>query len=519
MDPQKADRIGRYPVKVLPPLIDRSAEDVYAGHPGEDVAQEDEAYVGPLRKLTAALRTMGARACGNVLENRAESRRLRASLAVATGFERYHREGSQAFGLANAAIPTDLSPIAHVPNVLNSVRQEISSRQRKVNSRVKRDFYWLAILFVLAVITFEMFAHFFHEDAWWLGFYLLVLAWIGFRALRGRWMLREAVAEDYRAVAEILRVQHAWLSAGLTRRVDREHLQGVDQDLAPIRDCAKTIIAWILLRHGWKDSASVRDWAHVRGTSVQPRDLRAKKNPPCDWIGSQLWYFINNGENREKRVHIIDAASWCLFVASGMLAAVLWMWLAFPKVMTMFKHMAHIRLPYWVSAISFDIQPFLWLLLAVLPLGFRILNHDIRRGLGAILLTGMSGMLAAVGVALTLLSAGPLIADATRMHDADFAVTYAVSAGLVVLSAGAGALRYLMERLNVEAEALEYRDARGRFERGERRLARGSDPGTGAPADEEAAKRVVYELGCLALAENEAWLKSRRERPLTPVVG
>ena len=99
------------------------------------------------------------------------------------------------------------------------------------------------------------------------------------------------------------------------------------------------------------------------------------------------------------------------------------------------------------------------------------------------------------------------------------AAIYAVLAGLVVLSAVAGALRYLMERLNVEAEALEYRDARDRFERAERRLARGSDPATGVPADEDAARRVVYELGRLALAENEAWLKSRRERPLTPVVG
>ncbi len=88
-----------------------------------------------------------------------------------------------------------------------------------------------------------------------------------------------------------------------------------------------------------------------------------------------------------------------------------------------------------------------------------------------------------------------------------------------MISAAAGALRYLMERLNVEAEALEYRDACDRFERAERQLARGSDPATGAPADEEAARRVVYELGRLALAENEAWLKSRRERPLTPVVG
>jgi hypothetical protein len=89
----------------------------------------------------------------------------------------------------------------------------------------------------------------------------------------------------------------------------------------------------------------------------------------------------------------------------------------------------------------------------------------------------------------------------------------------VVLYAIAGAMRYLMERLNIEAEALEYRDARARFELAERRLAPGSDPVSGAPADEEAAQRLVHELGRLALAENEAWLNSRRERPLTPIVG
>src|SRR3984893_12943403 len=114
-------------------------------------------------------------------------------------------------------------------------------------------------------------------------------------------MLWEAVAEDYRAVAEILRVQRAWWSAGLNARVDREHLQGVDQDLAPIRDCAKTIIAWSLLRHGWSAGAPMLDWAHVRGAASEPRDLRGREKPPPDWIGSQLWYFVNNSQERERR--------------------------------------------------------------------------------------------------------------------------------------------------------------------------------------------------------------------------
>jgi hypothetical protein len=507
MDPAKADRTGRYHVKVLPPLLDRSVDDVYAGHPGEDMPQDHATHVGPLRKLTNAMRAVAVRLGRGDLQNETRARWLRASLAVATGFERYHNKGSQTAGSTDAAIPVDLSPIADVPNALKLARLGISSRQRSVNSYAKGLFYLLASLFVSAVVAFEIFAKFFHGSWWWLGGYLVFLALIGLTVLLGRWRLWDAVAEDYRAVTEILRVQRAWLSAGLTARVDREHLQGVDQDLAPIRECAKTIVVWILLRHGWNEGAPVRDWAHVRGTSMQPRNLRGEKNPPDDWIGSQLWYLIHNGENRERWVQVIDAASWCLFVVSGVLAAVLWTWLAFPKLATMFEDRAHC-LPSWV-----------WFLLAAGVIGLRIWTHDIYRGLGAIVLTGALGALAAIVVALAFVSAGPLIVHATRMDDAHFAVTNAVIAGLVVLSAVAGALRYLMERLNIEAEALDYRDASGRFERAEQRLARGLDPATGAPSDEEAAKRIVYELGYVALAENEAWLKSRRERPLTPVVG
>ena len=122
------------------------------------------------------------------------------------------------------------------------------------------------------------------------------------------------------------------------------------------------------------------------------------------------------------------------------------------------------------------------------------------RGRGAIFLAGAAGILAAVALALALVDAGPLVAQVSDICNDELAAIYAVIITLVVLSAAAGALRYLIERLNVEAEALEYRDARGRFERAERRLARGADPATGTPANEEAAKRVVSEdFGRLAL--------------------
>jgi hypothetical protein len=530
MEPQKDHRTGCFPVKVLPPLVDRSVEEIYAGHPGRDMAQEYESYVGPLRKVRNAIRAWAFRLAGVDDSGKlAELRRLRASLPVAKGFNRYNRARLREAGPANAAAMVDLSPIDNIPDALNLERAQISSRQRKVNGLAKRVFHWLAGLFVADVLIYEIFAKFFHDSWVLLGCYLIVLALIASLALLARRYRWGPVAEDYRAVAEILRVQRAWCSAGLKARVDWEHLQGVDRDLAPIRDCAKTIIAWIFLRHGWKDGAPIRDWAHVRGTSVQPRDLRGEKKSPNDWIGSQLWYFIKNGEDREARAARADVESWCLFVASGVLGAVLFAWLWFDTAMDLSTHAAH-RLPSWATALGFDISFLVWAGLAVAAIKFRGWNHDFRQGTKALVLTAALGMIAAVFLALAFLSAGPLIVCLSHilsrileLHtpapDVHVAVINAVISGLVVLYAVAGAKRYRMERLNIEAEALEYRDARRRFERAERRLARGSDPVSGAPAEEEAAQHLVYELGCLALAENEAWLKSRRERPLTPIVG
>lgn len=91
----------------------------------------------------------------------------------------------------------------------------------------------------------------------------------------------------------------------------------------------------------------------------------------------------------------------------------------------------------------------------------------------------------------------------------------------VMFSATAGAWRYLAEKLNYAALALEYRDARKRFERAERLLTEKIDSKTNRPKKGQCtiAGNIVHDLGMLALRENEAWLKARRERPLSPVVG
>jgi hypothetical protein len=532
MDPHREDRTADYPVKVLAPLADRSVEEVYAGHPGRDAAPERESYVGLLRTMSKAWRAAlaGPAAAAAAVARRAEARQLRASLPVARGIDRYNKTKWQETGGAGVAAAADPSGVASVPDALNAERMQISALQRTVNEHAKLSFRWQAYLFVTAVIVFEVFAKFLHDSWVVLAIYLLVLAAIGVLVFLETSNLSQAVAEDYRAVAEILRVQRAWCSAGLEARVDREHLQGVDHDLAPIRDCAKTIIAWILLRRGWTGTAPARDWAHVRGTSPRFRELRGEPKPPADWIGSQLWYFIKNGEDREAHAARSDAVSWCLFITSALLGAVLLTWLKFGDARSLFQHWAHIRLLDWTPMLGFDASFLLWAALAVLAIWLRRANHDFRQGLQATILTAVFGTIAALMLALAFIDAEPLISATvarlarvlgagTEPPDQNHALINAVISALVVLYAIAGAMRYLMERLNIEAEALEYRDARARFELAERRLAPGSDPVSGAPADEEAAQRLVHELGRLALAENEAWLKSRRERPLTPIVG
>jgi hypothetical protein len=204
--------------------------------------RESESSAGPLRLLVRRCGSVGAGLGVYDPENRPEIRRRRASLILAHAFERYHQHEARAsIGLAGIARPTD---------VLESYRSRIAHHQRAVNKRVKWSFGVLAGLFALAVLLFEIFEKFFHANIKLLGSYICVLCAIGVLAWYASWRRWSEIAEDYRAVAEMLRVQWAWWSAGLTARADREHLQGADQHLAPVRDCAKTVISWILLRAG-----------------------------------------------------------------------------------------------------------------------------------------------------------------------------------------------------------------------------------------------------------------------------
>lgn len=513
-----ADGERTFPATVLPALIEEPHEHVYDGHPGRDMPAPEKQHKPRRLEFGQYVVTKQRH------ERHGTAHALHASLALAKGFERFNRLTA---ALSAADQRADISEVSNIVTAIEESRRVTSRHQGGSNKRSKRVFLSLAILFVTAIATFEVFAKFFPRHPVALGLYILVLMAIAGFVIWARFAAIQPVSEDYRAVSEMLRVQGAWWAAGLRHRVDWEHLQGAPLELARARDAAEAIIAWLLLRRGWFPERD-KNWARVRGSSPQPRHIHPGDKMPADWIGGQIWYFKKNAPLREAAVRVTEAASWCLFVASGWIAILLCAWLWSPSFYGRFHALAEVMGSSSHPFVSAMIGVF-WLAATAVVVWLRVENRSLKRT-SAIVATFVVALLAALFFSMAAVSAAHAVALAVDWltcqpdahcahHDTAHTAEHIMVVGLVVLSAWAGAWRYLTERRNVEAEALEYPEAEGRFERAERLLAPGSDPATGTPQDEARAQALVLELGRLAMTENEAWLKSRRERPLTPVVG
>ena len=513
IEPCGKARVGNYPVTVLPPLTHTSVEDVYAR----------VALAEPLVKAPWWLGWYGR------WQRRTEARHnLRASLVMLGAFDRLHRPGE----LAQQRPPLDLTRLARPTDAIVTIRRVISQLQGNAKSRADRAFLTIAALFVLAVLSLEVFAKFHPQSAIALGCYLVALGGIFSVVLLSRAKQWQPLSEDYRSVNEMLRVQWAWWSAGMSDRVDHRHLQSVDPELARIRQAVQTILAWIWLRSNWTSARPDKpDWADVRGRMAVPRrteSFREDKNTAKDWIGSQIQYFARRHHKYHRRVRWLGTALWSLFAASGWLAGLLCLWLAEHESRDYFLHLG--AATQWlppgrgaaasISAVWTGLAVGLvglWSWIASQPVLEKLAHRSWR--------TTWTVFTAVVGFAVALLLAvavqggamwlaGSVDAHATA-HDAEHLAVVV----FVTLSALAGAMRYVSEKLNFEAQALEYRDILERFERAERLLAEGSNSQTPAPARTDMAQGIVRDLALLALRENEAWLKARRERPLSPVVG
>lgn len=381
---------------------------------------------------------------------------------------------------------------------LERLRASIRPVQAGVKQRTDLAFYLVSGFFVCAVAALEVSNEFFGESSRALLVYLVALAIVMLViewARRNGWQPR---TEDFRAVSEMLRIQRAWWAAGLSDRVDRCHLQGAAWDLARVRDIGGAIIAWAWLCSPWQ--------------TATPDDRNAQV--VRDWVGEQIRYLARSHPQREHRASWMNAATWFIFATSVGLAALLWIWFVCPVVRDAANGLSqHPGSTWWPG-----LPPMAWIALALACGALRVVwLHDVRAG--SLWLTAGMSVVAAALLALGLLGLAAALSHTIGGELKREAVHKAIIVPSVILSAIAGALHFLNEKLGYEPEALAYREALDQFERAERELASVTDPVSGEPTDMERYGRIVRDLGILALRENETWLKARRERPLSVVLG
>src|SRR5262249_2534252 len=118
-------------------------------------------------------------------------------------------------------------PRGNATSALTQIRLALSVLQGSKKQALTRAIKLLALLFVCGVAAMEVHLQF--EGNWPLFAYLALLALIPIVFIIARERALQQYSEDYRAVAEAIRVQLAWWDAGLTApefSVDQMYLCG-----------------------------------------------------------------------------------------------------------------------------------------------------------------------------------------------------------------------------------------------------------------------------------------------------
>ena len=467
---------------------------------------------------------------------------------------------------------TDRTP----DKVLDSIARELEPYAPA--EKYRRFIYMQVGGFLLAVLAFEIFAKYLHDDPKALGAYLIVLlAGLGLFTYV-EWTELQPVAEDRRAVREALRVQSAWWQAGLDKRIDHYYLEGAGGALVYARDAARNIITWAQLKCGGQGA---ENWKAVFAPETWPRFSRKSPNKiPRDWVGNQLFYFRHRKDQRNAKAELFENMSWLLFVTAAFLSLLLLLWLfvdpghtqapyswfdqrgdVLPALLTVVGT-AGAALCWWLSERLLHRVGLAWRRLVVLVAAATaacllffamhvtttiVGRHEVRWAFvlwmapallvavyfmirlspaGAIVRSKlvvdvnephpviMAFALGAVllfGFALQLL---PPLMHETRPSDATIAMTIIY---IIFLPALGATMRFLSEKTALEAETHSYRDAFCWYAHAAE-LLRELKPGNGNRAADERSRELVERLGKMALTENEMWLKSRRQRPLSPLI-
>lgn len=418
----------------------------------------------------------------------ADAGALRRHLRTAWAIRLYNRRTDQ---IAPQDWPASPPPAL---GEMAAFRDGLSAVQGRQQTHWHRSVWLVTLLSLLAVLLLEGFAKF--SAAWPFAAALGLPRW-GAPAYLGvvtgalciyvlaAWRRWQTVHQDYRAVNEVLRVQHAWWAAGLDtarHHAHRHYLVGAGGALEGVRRAAGLVIAWL----------------RIASAPPQPDEQAVKK-----WIDVQAGYFERSAEAREERMRAVLWLSWGAFFLAFGLAG----WLALYAASG--KH-ALIVMAKTLDRVPLGAHGMLLVLGACALAAWFMVG---RRSQPRIALMGPAAAL--VGFVLLGSSLKALAGDLAPALE-EGPKTLAVVT-IVLLLALAGAVRFAAEKLVWEAEGHAYAEAHRRFVEAARRLATFD----ALPAAEREARRraLVEALGGAALAENGAWLRAHRERPVEPVLG
>jgi hypothetical protein len=386
--------------------------------------------------------------------------------------------------------------------LLRGLRGTLSGFQMRVNRKVRSSIFGLAAFFVLAIFSLEIYSAFnrLPPMRWWIlsyGLFLLGAFFLYSLARRFTW---QPIAEDYRAVAEALRVQIVWWEAGLTRpehRVDRFYLRGTRGSLALLRAA---------MRH------------MIDASGLWPCESKPGSNPEQQWIGGQINFFEKRIVDRRTSLSNVEAWTWFLVMAAMGPIAIL------PILDTNVGNLGE-GLRWMAQEAAIQIRVLALAIAAGIVLATvgwlvpRWARQMARLGDQHGRMLNLRRLVVAVAAGLAL---GVIILLGWGLwpptNEPLFALREMLVISSVVLTAIAGAIRFIADKLSWEAEVNGYEEILETFRRAKAELAAlPSEPGT--QAGDAARRSIILELGKEALDENETWLRAHRERPLEPLVG
>ena len=385
-------------------------------------------------------------------------------------------------------------------STLRHVRRAVATHQSGYKRSLSHTIWILAILFVVAISFLEMYFKDIHlcgseqlPSAWagvvrvatmpvcyleekitsnWplVAYLLAIFAIIGVYLSARLYFKLQQYSEDYRAVAEALRVQIAWWDAGMVGRqyrADKYLLVATSGSLAIIRRAVRHVIDAALLERAAPASSigAVVDW--IQG-----------KN-------GQINYFSLRIQERKWQLSVVSILVWALFILSIAFA------FSLLDVETHFL-IGVVHLIVSVAAILGAAVVFPWS--ARMP---RLMRRYFFPGISA----------------LVLFLIGLLISALLYRYLAHTTVHNVIAMLAVITAAAAAAVRYVADSHAWEAELHRYREALVIFKRA--RDAAGFAKANVALSSKQ--KSVLFELGQYALEENEFWLRAHRVRPLEPM--